>query len=325
MDEAPPEGSHAAGVEQPAAEHKGGKTPTIHTHGARRSSVPPEARGTRASTPYTAASVWTGGVSGESSKGTLGRTAGPQDGTRRPPGTPSYDQGDSKRPDRAGVTRRSAVTPGTAAVAGPERTTHTSSTRETMRERPPLQQDRTPKIPTPPGVAGGEKSEPRPPVAPAGTASHGADTVSRVGGLLVVVNLTVVKYLPPVWQERALPPGAVPCLEWYHLSSVWQEGIPPPPSPMPPRAAKVFCRIWQEVPAPQQAAPGAAVPRPRPEQQERYPLPGMRHIPLQAALLRPERQERAGPAGLGGLRQRRRRLPPQRQGRLRKEPTPLQV
>ena len=53
MDEAPPEGSHAAGVEQPAAEHKGGKTPTIHTHGARRSSVPPEARGTRASTPYT--------------------------------------------------------------------------------------------------------------------------------------------------------------------------------------------------------------------------------------------------------------------------------
>ena len=29
--------------------------------------------------------------------------------------------------------------------------------------------------------------------------------------------------------------------------------------------------------------------------------------------------------GLGGLRQRRRRLPPQRQGRLRKEPTPLQV
>ena len=140
MDEAPPEGSHAAGVEQPAAEHKGGKTPTIHTHGARRSSVPPEARGTRASTPYTVASVRTGGVSGESSKGTLGRTAGPQDGTRRPPGTPSYDQGDSKRPDRAGVTRRSAVTPGTAAVAGPERTTHTSSTRETMRERPPLQQ-----------------------------------------------------------------------------------------------------------------------------------------------------------------------------------------
>lgn len=82
------------------------------------------------------------------------------------------------------------------------------------------------------------------------------------GRLLVVVNLTVVKYLPPVWQERALPPGAVPCLEWYHLSSVWQEGIPPPPSPMPPRAAKVFCRIWQEVPAPQQAAPGAAAPPP---------------------------------------------------------------
>lgn len=207
MDEAPPEGSHAAGVEQPAAEHKGGKTPTIHTHGARRSSVPPEARGTRASTPYTAASVRTGGVSGESSKGTLGRTAGPQDGTRRPPGTPSYDQGDSKRPDRAGVTRRSAVTPGTAAVAGPERTTHTSSTRETMRERPPLQQDRTPKIPTPPGVAGGEKSEPRPPVAPAGTASHGADTVSRVGGS---ASATTEKSAarPPVGSQRPREGGA---------------------------------------------------------------------------------------------------------------------
>ena len=63
----------------------------------------------------------------------------------------------------------------------------------------------------------------------------------------------------------------------------------------------------------------------RPEQQEQHPLPAMRRIPLQAVLLRPERQERAGPAGLGGLRQRRRRLPPQRQGRLRKEPTPLQV
>lgn len=197
----------AAGVEQPAAEHKGGKTPTIHTHGARRSSVPPEARGTRASTPYTAASVRTGGVSGESSKGTLGRTAGPQDGTRRPPGTPSYDQGDSKRPDRAGVTRRSAVTPGTAAVAGPERTTHTSSTRETMRERPPLQQDRTPKIPTPPGVAGGEKSEPRPPVAPAGTASHGADTVSRVGGS---ASATTEKSAarPPVGSQRPREGGA---------------------------------------------------------------------------------------------------------------------
>ena len=157
MDEAPPEGSHAAGLNnRPLNTRAVRRRRSIHM-GARRSSVPPEARGTRASTPYTAASVRTGGVSGESSKGTLGRTAGPQDGTRRPPGTPSYDQGDSKRPDRAGVTRRSAVTPGTAAVAGPERTTHTSSTRETMRERPPLQQDRTPKIPTPPGVAGGEK------------------------------------------------------------------------------------------------------------------------------------------------------------------------
>ena len=172
MDEAPPDGGHAAGVEQPAAEHKGGKTPTVHTHGARRSSVPPEARGTRTSRPYTAAFIRTGSVHDSSSKGTPGRTTGPQDGTLRPPVAPSHGQADGKRPDRAGVTRRSTVTPGTAAVAGPERTTHTSSTRETMRDRPPLQQDRTPKIPTPPGVAGGEKSEPRPPVAPAGTASH---------------------------------------------------------------------------------------------------------------------------------------------------------
>lgn len=207
MDEAPPDGGHAAGVEQPAAEHKGGKTPTVHTHGARRSSVPPEARGTRTSRPYTAAFIRTGSVNDSSSKGTPGRTTGPQDGTLRPPVAPSHGQADGKQPDRAGVTRRSAVTPGTAAVAGPERTTHTSSTRETMRERPPLQQDRTPKIPTPPGVAGGEKSEPRPPVAPAGTASHGADTVSRVGGS---ASATTEKSAarPPVGSQRPREGGA---------------------------------------------------------------------------------------------------------------------
>ena len=207
MDEAPPEGGHAAGVEQPAAEHKGGKTPTIHTHGARRSSVPPEARGTRASTPYTAASVRTGGVSGESSKGTLGRTAGPQDGTRRPPGTPSYDQGDSKRPDRAGGVRRSAVTPpGAAAGAGSEHTTHTS-TRETMRERPPLQQDRTPKIPTPPGVGGGERPDSRPPFAPAGTVSPGADSVSRADSVVSAATEKPVTR-PPVGSRRPPEGGA---------------------------------------------------------------------------------------------------------------------
>ncbi len=207
MDEAPPDGGHAAGVEQPAAEHKGGKTPTVHTHGARRSSVPPEARGTRTSRPYTAAFIRTGSVHDSSSKGTPGRTTGPQDGTLRPPVAPSHGQADGKRPDRAGVTRRSTVTPGTAAVAGPERTTHTSSTRETMRDRPPLQQDRTPKIPTPPGVAGGEKSEPRPPVAPAGTASHGADTVSRVGGS---ASATTEKSAarPPVGSQRPHEGGA---------------------------------------------------------------------------------------------------------------------
>ena len=207
MDEAPPDGGHAAGVEQPAAEHKGGKTPTVHTHGARRSSVPPEARGTRTSRPYTAAFIRTGSVNDSSSKGTPGRTTGPQDGTLRPPVAPSHGQADGKQPDRAGVTRRSAVTPGTVAVAGPERTTHTSSTRETMRERPPLQQDRTPKIPTPPGVAGGEKSEPRPPVAPAGTASHGADTVSRVGGSAsATTEKSAVR--PPVGSQRPHEGGA---------------------------------------------------------------------------------------------------------------------
>lgn len=76
-----------------------------------------------------------------------------------------------------------------------------------MRERPPLQQDRTPKIPTPPGVAGGEKSEPRPPVAPAGTASHGADTVSRVGGS---ASATTEKSAarPPVGSQRPREGGA---------------------------------------------------------------------------------------------------------------------
>lgn len=207
VDEVPPDGGHIAGAEQPAADRKGGKEPTVHTHGARRSSVPPEARGTRTSRPYTAAFIRTGSVNDSSSKGTPGRTTGPQDGTLRPPVAPSHGQADGKRPDRAGGTRRSAVTPGTAAVAGPERTTHTSSTRETMRERPPLQQDRTPKIPTPPGVAGGEKSKPRPPVAPAGTASHGADTVSRVGGS---ASATTEKSAarPPVGSQRPHEGGA---------------------------------------------------------------------------------------------------------------------
>lgn len=207
VDEVPPDGGHIAGAEQPAADRKGGKEPTVHTHGARRSSVPPEARGTRTSRPYTAAFIRTGSVHDSSSKGTPGRTTGPQDGTLRPPVAPSHGQADGKRPDRAGGTRRSAVTPGTAAVASPERTTHTSSTRETMRDRPPLQQDRTPKIPTPPGVAGGEKSEPRPPVAPAGTASHGADTVSRVGGSASAATEKSAAR-PPVGSQRPREGGA---------------------------------------------------------------------------------------------------------------------
>lgn len=104
----------AAGVEQPAAEHKGGKTPTIHTHGARRSSVPPGGKGDPCL--YSLYRRLCPDRRGE--RRVLQGDAGPH---CRTPGwdapaarTPSYDQGDSKRPDRAGVTRRSAVTPGTA-------------------------------------------------------------------------------------------------------------------------------------------------------------------------------------------------------------------
>lgn len=207
VDEAPPDSGHIPGAEQAAADRKGSKEPTVHTHGARRSSVPPEARGTRTSRPYTAAFIRTDSVNDISSQGTPGRTTGPQDGTLRPPVAPSHGQADGKQPDRAGVTRRSAVTPGTAAVGGPERTAHTSSTRETIRERPPLQQDRTPKIPTPPGVAGGEKSEPRPPVAPAGTASRGADTVSRVGSSASAATEKSTAR-PPVGSQRPPEGGA---------------------------------------------------------------------------------------------------------------------
>lgn len=217
-DEAPPEGGHVVGVEQPAAEHRGRNAPTVHTHGARRTSVPPEARGTRAAGAYTAASLRAGGVNGESPKGTPGRTAGPQDGTHRPPVIPPHDPGDGKRPDRAGGVRRSAVTPpGVAAVTESEHATRTS-TRETMRERPPLQQDRTPKIPTPPGVGGGEKPEPRPPFAPAGTVSPGADGVSRIDG---VVSATTEKTVtrPPVGSRRPPEGGA---------SSPGTAGIRPP-------------------------------------------------------------------------------------------------
>lgn len=202
-----PQGSgHTTGVEQPAAERKGGKAPTVHTHGTRRSSVPPEARGPRSTRPYTGVFIRTGSVNNEGSKGTLGHSATSKDGTLRPPVAPPHDLKTSKRPASTAGTRKSTIMSGATAMASTERTAHTS-TRETLRERPSLQQGRTPKIPTPPGVGGGEKPDAHPPFASAGTVSHSTDAVSHMSGAASAVTEDAVAR-PPFGSRKPPENGA---------------------------------------------------------------------------------------------------------------------
>ena len=139
------------------------KSPTVHAHGARRSSVPPEARaGGQTAKSYTTAFNRADEVNGE---GTLGRMdhPGERDRTPRPYLTMSArGTGGAPLPDgtvsRTG-TRMSFAAAGMAVDKRDEQTFH-ESTRETVRDRPSLQQDRTPKIPQPPGVGGGESGKP---------------------------------------------------------------------------------------------------------------------------------------------------------------------
>lgn len=145
------------------------KAPTIHTHGTRRSSVPPEARAeTRTAWPHTAAYVGTTGPDDKRSKGTLGRTGQSEtrSGSQRPITSRTPDQGTVRKSGGsatapAGGTRISAVTPGQSSDGKPGHVSRISS-RESVRERQPIQQDRTPKIPAPKGVTGRDKPDGHP-------------------------------------------------------------------------------------------------------------------------------------------------------------------
>lgn len=145
------------------------KAPTIHTHGTRRSSVPPEARaGTHTARPHTAAYVGTTGPDDKRSKGTLGRTGQSEtrSGSQSPITSRMPDQGTVRKSGGsatapAGGTRISAVTPGQSSDGKPGHVSRISS-RESVRERQPIQQDWTPKMPAPKGVAGRDKPDGHP-------------------------------------------------------------------------------------------------------------------------------------------------------------------
>lgn len=163
------EDGHTTGTDPQTGQHGPVKAPTIHTHGTRRSSVPPEARtGTRTARPHTAAYVGTTGPDDKQSKGTLGRTGQSEtrSGSQRHITSRMPDQGTVRKSGGsatapAGGTRISAVTPGQSSDGKPGHVSRISS-RESVRERQPIQQDRTSKIPTPKGVAGGDKPDGRP-------------------------------------------------------------------------------------------------------------------------------------------------------------------
>ena len=158
-----PENGRIAAMDSSAGRPGDSKSPTVHTHGARRSSVPPEVRaGGQAAKSYTAAFNRAEGINEE---GTMGRMdhPGERDRTPRPSITMSArGTGGAPSPDgtvsRTG-TRMSLAAAGMAVDKRDEHTSH-ESTHETVRDRPSLQQDRTPKIPQPPGVGGGESGKP---------------------------------------------------------------------------------------------------------------------------------------------------------------------
>lgn len=196
-----PEGDRMEGAGRQSGQQGSGKAPTIHTHGTRRSSVPPEAKaGTRTVRAHTGSYTSAVGSDDKRSVGTLGRS-GQSDahgGSPRPGVSPAHDQGTVKKADApgtvsAGSSRISSVTPGRRADAKAGTATHTSS-RETMRERQPIQQDRTPKIPTPQGVAGADKSDSR--TSSAAAAHLAAEPLAQgVGGS---THINSVPTRPPV-------------------------------------------------------------------------------------------------------------------------------
>lgn len=165
------ESTFAADTGRSAAEPRAGKAPTVHTHGARRSSVPPEARaGTRTAHPRGAAfSSAATPPDGTGESGTLGRSVRPdgRDPSRQAsPVSHTYGPSGGKQPGEPGTTSRggtriSAVSPGQPPSGKHSHTTQTTSTRETIRERQPIQRDGTQKITPPLGVGGGDGKPPR--------------------------------------------------------------------------------------------------------------------------------------------------------------------
>ena len=145
------------------------QSPEIHTREARRTSVPPEARRTMNRSTYTqAAYMRTAPMDGPSPGGTVGpqRREGapgsPQQGTISRTFGPAGGRRQGTRFPSGGITRVSSARSGTSTLSHEEHITSTGSHRG-IRPPVPIQQEGTPKIPAPPGVAGGSKADRQPP------------------------------------------------------------------------------------------------------------------------------------------------------------------
>lgn len=205
-----PEDGRMEGASRQSGQQGSGKTPTIHTHGTRRSSVPPEARaGTRTARVRTGSYTSAVGSDDKLSAGTLGRTGQPD--SQQPVISHTHDHGKINKTSAAGTpqagsTRISAVTPGRGTDAKAGTATHTSS-RETMREHPPIQQDRTPKIPTPQGVGSVDKPDSRPSSTAAAHPSAGHPT-HEIGGSSAPADSAPTR--PPVGGRHYQDGGRTP-------------------------------------------------------------------------------------------------------------------
>lgn len=189
----------AEDVRTPGMDSSSGKqgsdaSPIIHTHGARRTSVPP---GTRMGTRSVASFIRTSDKEGQ---GTLdhGRYSGTQDGAH--PQSVSQMHIPAGKPGETGALPKSSTRISAAAGKPAEHSAHTG-TSGTMRERPPIQQDRTPKIPVPPGVGGGEKKEVRSPLNPTESRISGVDSRHELRGASATLGSAMTR--PPVGGSQA--------------------------------------------------------------------------------------------------------------------------
>lgn len=208
-------GSGPAKQDVPPAGQGAGKPHTSYTQRARRTSVPPEARaGTRTAQGYTAAFATALGAE-KQKMGTVRGGAEPSVPTGSSPySSISHQQGPTAPPGRSGEaggtpkggTRLTSVQIGQGTGSSTSHTSHTSA-RETVREQQPIQQDRTPKIPAPPGVGAGDKGEARP-SGMAGMRSPASDSRPHLGGDAASAGMAATR--PPIGgrhhSERGGPP-----------------------------------------------------------------------------------------------------------------------